>query len=164
MEIDLKFWPHLEGKTAPKPQKICDFSKLAWYSSENGNAWTKCLPHHFGGCFARFFESVLRLGRSKCLFLALENGHLCQFVVLAMFVQLLWSSFISVCGRGVEWLSRSWLLWPPWIPIVPHLCSITAVTAVHWGRRSLVLYKSPVLTFWSVAFQLLVCSNSSSGL
>ena len=29
------------------------------------------------GCFARFSESVLRFGRSKCHFLALENGHFC---------------------------------------------------------------------------------------
>ena len=48
---------------------------LAWYSPENGNAWSKCLPHHFGGCFAGFLESVLIFWRSKCHFLALENGH-----------------------------------------------------------------------------------------
>ena len=42
------------------------------------NAWTKCLINHFGGCFARFLESVLRLGRWKCHFLSLENGHFCK--------------------------------------------------------------------------------------
>ena len=26
------------------------------------NAWTKCPINHFGGCFARFLESVLRFG------------------------------------------------------------------------------------------------------
>ena len=31
----------------------------------------------FWGCFARFLESVLRCGRSKYHFLALENGHFC---------------------------------------------------------------------------------------
>ena len=86
-EFYLKFWPlaphicfwvHHNGKGAPDGAKICNFQKLAWYSPENGNAWTKCLPHHFGGCFARFLESVLRFGRSKCHFLALENGHFCQ--------------------------------------------------------------------------------------
>ena len=37
-----------------------------------------CLLMYFGGCFARFLESVLRLGRLKCHFLARENGHFCQ--------------------------------------------------------------------------------------
>ena len=54
---------------------------MAWYSPKNGNAWTKCLPNHFGGCFARFLDSVLISGRSKCHFLALENGHFCQTLV-----------------------------------------------------------------------------------
>ena len=74
----LKFWVYHNGKRAPGGAKICNFQKLAWYSPENGNAWTKSLPHHFGGCFARFLESVRRFGRSKCHFLALENGHFCQ--------------------------------------------------------------------------------------
>ena len=54
------------------------FSKLTWYSPENGNAWPKCLRNHFGGGFARFLNSVLRFGRSKCHFLALESGHFWQ--------------------------------------------------------------------------------------
>ena len=60
--------PCCNGKRAPGRPKISNFQKLAWYSPENRNAWTKCLPHHFGGCFARFFESVLRFGRSACHF------------------------------------------------------------------------------------------------
>ena len=33
---------------------------------------------HYGGCFSEFLESVLRFGRLKCHFLALENGHFWQ--------------------------------------------------------------------------------------
>ena len=58
-------------KRVQNSQKKCDFPKLAQNPPKNRNAWTKCLSNHFGGCFARFLESVLRLGRSKCHFLAL---------------------------------------------------------------------------------------------
>ena len=51
---------------------------MAWYSPKNGNAWTKCLPNHFGGCFTRFLDSVVKFGRSKWNFLAFENGHFWQ--------------------------------------------------------------------------------------
>ena len=78
LETGLKFWPHLQGKTGPKQPKKCDFPKLAQNPPKNRNAWTRCLPNHFGGCFARFLDSVLRSGRTKCNFLALENGHFCQ--------------------------------------------------------------------------------------
>ena len=47
---------------------------LAW----KWRRMTQCLPHKFGGCFARFLDSVLR---SECHFLALENGHLCQNLI-----------------------------------------------------------------------------------
>ena len=36
----------------------------------------------FWGCFGRFLESVLRFGRLKSHFLALENGHFCTFAHL----------------------------------------------------------------------------------
>ena len=60
-------------------QKYAIFKNWLDTCQKNGNAWPKCLPHYFGGCFARFLESVLRLGRSKGRFLALENGHFCHF-------------------------------------------------------------------------------------
>ena len=63
-------------KTAPKWSKICNCSKLAWYSPENGNAWTKCL---IGGVSRGFWESARRFGRSKSLFMSLEKGHFRQF-------------------------------------------------------------------------------------
>ena len=69
-------------------------SLSAWYSPENGNTWPNCLPHHFGGCFARFLESVLRFGRLKSHFLALENGHFCTFAHLK--VSCSWKPGISV--------------------------------------------------------------------
>ena len=60
----LNFWPDAQhicggvrfclvvmGKELLADLKTCNFQKLAWYSPENGNAWTKCLPHHFGGVF-----------------------------------------------------------------------------------------------------------------
>jgi hypothetical protein len=37
------------------------------------------IPNDFGGCFARFLDSVLRLGRSKCRFLAIENAKSVRF-------------------------------------------------------------------------------------
>ena len=75
--MDLKFLPHIGGKTAQKQSKIWDFLKLTWYSPGNGKAWLKCLPHHF--VFWRgFWSPFLDLGRLKRHFLALENGHFCQ--------------------------------------------------------------------------------------
>ena len=61
----LVFGPY-RGETGQNRWKICNFTKLSWYSPKNENAWPKCLPHHFGGCFVRFSESVFRFGRSKC--------------------------------------------------------------------------------------------------
>ena len=71
------------------------------------NAWTKSLINHFGGCFARVLEFFLDSGaqsaifwhlktgtfaksawRSKCHFLALENGHFCQKCLAKWFWQL----------------------------------------------------------------------------
>ena len=70
------FWPFKGVKRAKK----YDFLKLAWYSPKNGNVWPKCLPDHFGGYFTRFLDSVLRLGRSKCHFLARENATSARFI------------------------------------------------------------------------------------
>ena len=53
-------------------------TKISLILAQNGNPWTKCLIHHFGGCFVRFLESFLRLGRSKSHFLSLEKGHFGQ--------------------------------------------------------------------------------------
>ena len=46
---------HGNGKRATDRRKIRNFQKLAWYSPKNGNEWTKCLPHHFGGVFCEVF-------------------------------------------------------------------------------------------------------------
>ena len=74
------FWVHHNGKGAPSRAKICNFQKLAWNSPENGNAWTKCLPHHFGGCFTRFLESVLRFRHWKCHFFGISKWLFCPSV------------------------------------------------------------------------------------
>ena len=58
----------IKGKTAMR------FFKLVWYSPKNGNAWTKCLPNHFGGCFARFLTPMLNLGAQNAIFWHLKTG------------------------------------------------------------------------------------------
>ena len=82
------------------------------------NAWNKCLPHHFGGCFARFLESVLRFGRSKCHFLALENGFFCQecpFSSFAVFLVLCDFGFLVLCD-SLLFSFRILAHWPPFTP------------------------------------------------
>ena len=71
------------------------------------NAWNKCLPHHFGGCFARFSDSVGWSRRSKSHFLAPENGHF--WPVLSGF----WKIDFLDCLRPifpVQWPQK--VIWP----------------------------------------------------
>ena len=88
---------------------------MAWYSPENGNAWTKCLPHHFGGCFARFSESVLRFGRSECHFSHLKTGTFgksAHFQLLSngwfcasLLASLVFQRFLEQWNDGQDWRS-----------------------------------------------------------
>ena len=68
------FGPIYMVKRVKNSEKNAIFQNLLKTHPKMLNAWNKCLPTHFGGCFAKFLESVLILGRSKCHFLALETG------------------------------------------------------------------------------------------
>ena len=71
-------WPVKRVKRLQKASKNMIFTNWLDTRPKMLNAWTKCLINHFGGCFARFLDSILRFGHSKCHFFALENGHFWQ--------------------------------------------------------------------------------------
>ena len=77
-KCDFSFLAVLLGKRPQNGPKNAIFKNWPKIRPKVINAWIKCLVYHFGGCFAGFLESVLRLGRPKCHFLALENGHFRQ--------------------------------------------------------------------------------------
>ena len=74
----ITFFGRLAGKRGLKRSKNSIFQNPLITRPNMLNAWNKCLPHHFGGCFARFSDSVGWFRRSKSYFLAPENGHFRQ--------------------------------------------------------------------------------------
>ena len=102
----LKFWVYHNGKRAPSGAKICNFQKLAWYSPENGNAWTKTLPHHFGGVFRKVFGV-----RSKIWALEVPFFGTWQWALLSIALKFFCELPIPICityfGYGIE-LRKKW--------------------------------------------------------
>ena len=47
---------------------------MAWYLPENGNAWTKCLPHHFKGVSRGLWSLFLDLSARSAIFWHLKTG------------------------------------------------------------------------------------------
>ena len=74
----LKFSARSGGKRHKNDKKYAIFQNLLITRPKMLNAWNKCLIHHFGGCFARFLNSVLNFGRSKSHFFSLKKGHFQQ--------------------------------------------------------------------------------------
>ena len=74
----LKLLVKIGGKRRKNDWKYAIFQNSSNARSKMLNAWNECLVHHFGGCFARFFNSVFSFGRSKSCFLSREKRHFCR--------------------------------------------------------------------------------------